>query len=311
MKILFTGSSSFTGYWFIKALSEAGHDVVATFAGDELAYDGIRKKRVELVKGLCRTEFNATFGAKNFMNALDSEPQWDILCHHAADVTDYKSPNFNMLAAADKNTHNARQILLALKSKGCNRLLVTGSIFEQDEGAGCNPMRAFSPYGLSKAISFEIFRYYAAETGMSLGKFVISNPFGPFEEPRFTAYLANNWKEGKIPQVSTPLYVRDNIHVYLLSLAYVRFTEELSDASGITKTNPSGYVETQGAFAKRFAEEMRTRLGVRCDLVFADQREFTEPRVRINTEPVSQLFSKWDETCAWDEMAEYYLHAHN
>jgi len=306
MKILFTGSSSFTGYWFIKALSEAGHEVVATFAGDEPAYSGVRKQRVELVKGLCRTEFNAAFGAKRFLEVLDAESQWDICCHHAADVTDYKSPDFGVIAAVDKNTHNVRKMLCALKSKGCNHLLVTGSIFEQGEGAGCSPMRAFSPYGLSKTVSYEIISFYAAETGMNLGKFVISNPFGPFEEPRFTAYLARNWKEGKTPQVATPLYVRDNIHISLLAMAYAHFAKELSGATGSIKMNPSGYVETQGAFAKRFAEEMRIRLGLACELSFADQREFIEPRVRINTEPVSHLFHTWNEELAWDEMAAYY-----
>ena len=29
MKILFTGASSFTGYWFVKELAERGHEVTA------------------------------------------------------------------------------------------------------------------------------------------------------------------------------------------------------------------------------------------------------------------------------------------
>ena len=31
MKILFTGASSFTGYWFIRELAAAGHEVTAIF----------------------------------------------------------------------------------------------------------------------------------------------------------------------------------------------------------------------------------------------------------------------------------------
>ena len=38
MRILFTGASSFTGYWFIRELVAAGHRVIATFA----AMDGMR-----------------------------------------------------------------------------------------------------------------------------------------------------------------------------------------------------------------------------------------------------------------------------
>jgi UDP-glucose 4-epimerase len=306
MKILFTGSSSFTGYWFIKALIEAGHEVVATFAGEELAYTSIRKQRVELVKGLCRTEFNASFGSDRFTAVLDAEPHWDLLCHHAADVTDYKSLDFDVLTAVARNTHHARQVLRGLKNKGCSRLIVTGSVFEQGEGVGSEPMRAFSPYGLSKGISGEMFRYHALETEMHLGKFVIPNPFGPYEEPRFTAYLVKNWKDGKTPQVSTPAYVRDNIHVSLLASAYARFAGNRPDTPGFTKMNPSGYVETQGAFAKRFSEEMQNRLAIVCNLTVANQQEFPEPQVRINTEPVSHLFPNWNETLAWNEIAAYY-----
>jgi hypothetical protein len=32
----------------------------------------------------------------------------------------------------------------------------------------------------------------------------------------------------------------------------------------ISRINPSGYVETQGAFARRLADEMRRRLGLKC-----------------------------------------------
>ena len=31
MKVLFTGGSSFTGFWFIRELAAAGHDVTAVF----------------------------------------------------------------------------------------------------------------------------------------------------------------------------------------------------------------------------------------------------------------------------------------
>jgi UDP-glucose 4-epimerase len=34
MRILFTGASSFTGYWFVRELVAAGHEVVAACRGD-------------------------------------------------------------------------------------------------------------------------------------------------------------------------------------------------------------------------------------------------------------------------------------
>ena len=55
MKILFTGASSFTGYWFVKALAEAGHEVTVIFTKDcPESYEGIRRARVKrLLKYAC------------------------------------------------------------------------------------------------------------------------------------------------------------------------------------------------------------------------------------------------------------------
>jgi UDP-glucose 4-epimerase len=41
MRILLTGASSFTGYWFVRELAAAGHHVVAAFRCDGL-YGGVR-----------------------------------------------------------------------------------------------------------------------------------------------------------------------------------------------------------------------------------------------------------------------------
>ena len=81
---------------------------------------------------------------------------------------------------------------------------------------------------------------------------MIPNPFGPYEEPRFTAYLMKSWLAGGSPSCSSPAYVRDNIHVSLLARAYARFAGRVP-AEGFARTNPSGYAESQGAFTLRLA----------------------------------------------------------
>jgi nucleoside-diphosphate-sugar epimerase len=184
-------------------------------------------------------------------------------------------------------------------------VLLTGSVFEGGEGAGSEGLPDFSPYGLSKALTAQAFRYYCARAGMGLGKFVIPNPFGPFEEPRFTAYLVKNWFSGQTPGCATPLYVRDNIHVSLLARAYAQFAAELGP-SGFVKRSPSGYVESQGAFALRFAAELRRRLDLPCPVELKQQIDFAEPRVRINTDVPDAAALGFSEEAAWDELAEYY-----
>jgi len=306
MKIIFTGSSSFTGYWFIKTLAEAGHSVIATFRGNPEIYEGVRKQRTAALIDMVPCFFDCSFGSSAFLNLLDKEEKIDLICHHDACVTDYKSPDFDVTAALAHNTHNITQVLNAVRQRLCSHLLLTGSIFEPGEGEGSDGLPAFSPYGLSKGLTAEMFRFYTGREKMIMGKFVISNTFGPYEESRFTSYLIKTWFEGKTPLVMTPDYIRDNIHVSLLARAYVRFAEKLIRSDKYQTMHPSGYCEPQGSFATRFATELSGRLALNCPLEFARQEDFPEPKVRINTDPVANLFPDWNEKKAWDELARYY-----
>jgi nucleoside-diphosphate-sugar epimerase len=309
MKILFTGGSSFTGAWFIRGLAAAGHDVTAIFRRPAGEYaDPVRRHRVAMASEVSRPVHGASFGDKAFLGLI-GEGGWDLLCHHAADVTNYKSPDFDTVAALANNTQNLPAVLTALKGAGCRRMLLSGSVFEGGEGAGSQGLPHFSPYGLSKALTAEVFRFECGRAGLGLGKFVIPNPFGPYEEPRFTGYLLKNWLTGGSPNCSSPAYVRDNIHVSLLALAYARFAGKVP-AEGFARANPSGYAETQGAFTLRLAQEMRPRLGLPCPVELLKQTDFPEPRVRINTEPAEADAPGWDESAAWDDMARFYRDLH-
>ena len=308
MKILLTGASSFTGYWFLRTLSEAGHEVHATFTqGDAEAYVGIRGARVRGIVSKCTPVWNCAFGNDRFLALLKDPGGWDLLCHHGADVRDYRSPAFDYIRATQSNTRNLDRVLEQLVAGGCDRLLLTGSVFEAGEGAGEQPLRAFSPYGLSKGLTAEVFRYWAGVHGVRLAKFVIPNPFGPMEEKRFLAYLMGKWLNGETAGVNTPDYLRDNIHVSLLAKAYCRFVEDLVAGSGRSRLNPSGYVETQGAFAQRVAREMAPRLGKACRLDLARQTDFDEPLMRVNCDRADPIALSWDEARAWDDLADYYL----
>jgi nucleoside-diphosphate-sugar epimerase len=306
VRILFTGASSFTGFWFIRELAAAGHDVTATFRTRPDEYGpGVRALRVALVTKVCRAVHGVAFGDERFL-ALAKESVWDLIAHHAADVTNYKSMDFDVPSALQHNTRNLSGVLDALRAGGCRKVLLTGSVFEGGEGAGSQGLPDFSPYGLSKALTAQVFRYHCSRAGFSLGKFVVANPFGPYEEPRYTAYLLRSWLSGATPTCATPSYVRDNIHVSLLAKAYTRFAQELPDVAGFTRINPSGYAESQGAFTRRVSEEMRSRLNIPCPVELKTQIEFPEPQVRINTDVPDSRSLGWDESAAWDDMARYY-----
>lgn len=307
MKILFTGASSFTGYWFVLELARAGHEIVATFQKRPEEYaDEVRRVRASRTLDLVTPAFGVSFGDPAFLELIRSGAGFDLLCHHAADVRSYRSPDFDVAGALASNTRSLPAVLDALQAGGGTRVLLTGSVFENDEGAGSQGLGAFSPYGLSKALTYQSFRYYTQARGLTLGKLVIPNPFGPYEEARFTAYLMKTWFDGKVAGVKTPSYVRDNIHVSLLAHVYRRFAEALPSGGGLHRINPSGYVESQGAFAQRFAAEMKKRLGLACALELSEQTEWNEPRVRINLDLPDVRAPEWVESAAWDELADYY-----
>lgn len=304
MRILLTGATSFTGMWFAKALADKGHTVLAAIRRPQSAYAGLQVARLEQLDS-CRFAWNVPFGSQAFLDLISAQGPFDVLCHHAADVKNYKSPDFDVLAATGANTLGLRKVLGALRKGGCNRIVLTGSVFEAGEGTGTAPEHAVSAYGLSKTLTSKFFEYYAEQEGFALGKFVIPNPFGPYEERRFTDYLMRCWKDNKPARIATPLYVRDNIPVTLLAAIYADFTENMP-ASGFSRINPSYYVETQVAFAQRFASEISRRLKITTPLESAEQGKFPEPRIRVNTDTLTGDVLGWSEADFWDKTATYY-----
>jgi hypothetical protein len=116
-----------------------------------------------------------------------------------------------------------------------------------------------------------------------------------------------NWREGKLVEVKTPDYVRDNVPVDLLAEVYVLFIQKLASADALfLKVNPSGYAEKQGEFSRRVAQEVKVRTGWDCKLKLAQQEDFSEPLNRTNTESARQLVPAWNEVKAWDAFVQFY-----
>jgi nucleoside-diphosphate-sugar epimerase len=308
VRILLTGASSFTGAHLAATLHDAGHTVVAPLRRDVSAYEGVRAARVLGLAERAELHTGSTFGDERFRRLVEQEGPFDLFCHHAAQVEGYKDPGFDALGAAAANTYNLRQVLELLAAGGCRGVVLTGSVFEGGAGEGSDGLPAFSPYGVSKTLTAELVRYEARRAGLGLGRFVIANPFGPFEEPRFTSYLARTWAAGQTARVGTPAYVRDNLHVRLLAAAYADFAVRVPAAGEVVLT-PSQYRETQGAFAERVARELRPRTGWECRLEHADQTEFPEPRERLGIDRIDGETLGISEAACWDELAAWYRRA--
>ena len=145
-------------------------------------YQHGRLERIKLLEQQCQIIFECPFGSMKFIEEIKRNGPWDLLCHHGADVTNYKSADFDPVSALNTNSYQLRDVLKELSNQGCNRILLTGTVFEPGEGEGSEELRAVSPYGLSKGLTSQMFQYYCGINEMKLGKFVIPNPFGPYEE---------------------------------------------------------------------------------------------------------------------------------
>jgi hypothetical protein len=313
MRIYFTGASSFTGYWFAKTLAEAGHEVVAAFTkGSVDDYADIYRTRVELLLPLIAPIWTAPMGSDAMLHKLSSD-SFDLLCLHGAVVGNHKAPDFPVMEAVRQNTLNLDAVLATAKASGIKAVVHTGTYFEADEGIGTEPREAFSPYALSKTLTWHCVRFACYKAGIPLGKFVVANPFGPLEKGGFTQYLIQSWKTGKTPVVQTPDYVRDNVPVDLMALHYLDFCTALANpelhlqsdlnmnCQSELESSPSCYAGEQGDFAKRFAAEFAQRSGISCLVEFAEQRDFSEPMERKNSDTVPGKHAvSWCEDAFWD-----------
>ncbi|HEY4029011.1 MAG TPA: NAD(P)-dependent oxidoreductase [Caulobacteraceae bacterium] len=299
MRVLFTGISSFTGLWFARALKAAGCDVVAPLRA--ITYDDpLRQARMAEAAKVADIVPAAPFGSQAFLDVLAGG--FDVLCHHAAEAANHKSPDFDVAQAVAGNTFNAAATLAAARAAGVQRLVLTGSVFEEGEGRGTLPLTAFSPYGLSKTLTARAFQGECDRAGLPMVKFVVPNPFGPFEGQTFQRAVMTRWSRGEAVHVSHPLYGRDNTPVDLLGHVYAR-------AAGGTlgaHVSPSVYAGPVGAFFLRMARETRARTGWACALSLADRQDSTEPLERYNLQPVEPADYGWSESAFWDAYAGYY-----
>jgi nucleoside-diphosphate-sugar epimerase len=305
MRVLLTGASSFTGAWFVHALAEAGAEVIVLRRGRWAEDDAARRRRLRWLDGRCRLIEGCPFGSEPFLEALRAVGRFDIFCHHGAEVGDHRRLDADPLAAAAANTQAIERVVEAIMAQGCGTLLLTGSVFEADEGRGEPPLRAFSPYGLSKTLTWHVFRYHAERHGLALGKFVIASPFGPLDKPAgLVRSLVETWRQGGAAVIRRPQLVRDHLQVQPLARAYARFATTLPAQRGTLRQVPSQFPERLDRFAARLAAALGPRLGWACRFVAADPPEpAEEPLVRRGSTPLARLVSDLDPERAWDEAA--------
>lgn len=306
MKILITGPTSFSGAFFIEELSKAGHDVFCTLTKSVDDYTGIRALRLQKAKSHAHVFEDVSFGDARFCEIVQQE-SFDIFCHHGAWTENYNSMDYDFGSAYENNTKQIPLVCEFLAKNGCKAIVISASIFE----GGINGSKPFSPHGLIKQITSQTTEFYAHVAGLHFSRFVIPNPFGALDNPKLIDYLCREWYANKTPEIRTPLYVRDNIHVQLMAKGFVYWLEHMPLEQKSSVFSPAGMISTMGDFVQKVASEMRPRLGLDCNVLLGTQSDFSQPMVLVNDSPLDHMFEDWQESEAWDALAQHqkYLQA--
>ncbi|MDG1478545.1 MAG: NAD(P)-dependent oxidoreductase [Myxococcota bacterium] len=300
MEILITGASSFTGLWFARALALRGAKVTAVYRRPFAAYTGLRQLRVIQGESWCTQHFEMPWGSEGFQDLVASQ-RFDVFCHHGAQVSDYRSDRFDVQGAVEHNTRGMDRTLGQL-APWKTRVVVTSTLFEGGVGRGTRPEEDMYPYGLSKRLTAERMAYFCEAYRLPFHRFVVGNPLGPMETPKFAQYLAKCWLSGEIPTVRAPEYVRDYQPVDLLAATYGAFV--MSPSQQILC--PSGFALRGEAFARKMSSELSGRWALPCPVNTAHQKESSEPLVRVGLHPMDEQAHGWNPSDFWDRLSAYY-----
>lgn len=303
MRVLLTGVSSFTGGWFAAALAGAGAEVLATCRRPLDSYAGLAARRLDLARRAgCELVGGLAFGDRRFVD-LVATARVDLLCHHGAEIGDFRGAAFDPVACHDAATANADGVMAALAGGGGRALVLTGSVFEG--GIAGAPVLA---YGHTKARIRATLSAAAARHGLATACFVVPHPIGALERPGLGTYLAARWLAGQPARLRHPTLVRDFIHVDLLALLFAGLCRAQLGVSPPRWHAPSGHVATLLDQARWIGAALGPRLGVPCAVAAAVPAATSdEPEVLVNLEPTDALAATWPIDRAWDRLADFYL----
>jgi UDP-glucose 4-epimerase len=302
-RVLFTGLSSFTGYWFTEKLAEKGYKVVGCLSHNKSYYNSDQTKRLNQANSNIRIEQNASFGSENFLQLIsDFKPE--VFSFHHALVTGYKDPSFNVENAISNNLNNYPEVIKRLTESGCKQIIMTRSIFEK--GLGKTDVESdISPYGHSKRKTFETFSQ-AVPKDIKLRSFVICNPVGRYEGNNLTSYLIKCWIEGKLASLMQPKLVRDFVPIDLLSNSYAQFI-----GANEQMIIPSHLPVSNYEYARKLGDITRKLKNIQTPIDTTNEKyDQNEAFVRTGIDKVD-FTSKDQEELFWEEFVDHIWDRHN
>lgn len=178
MKILVTGGAGFIGSNVVDAYVELGHEVLVV---DDLSAG--KRENVNPAAAFHQLDLVSP----QFVALVERE-QPELINHHAAQTSVRKSVE-DPLDDARRNVLASLNVLEACRSGGVGKLIYIssgGAIYGEPESLPCredNPIRADSPYGITKHTPEHYIDLYHRMYGLRFTTLRYGNVYGPRQDP--------------------------------------------------------------------------------------------------------------------------------
>lgn len=280
MNIFFIGASSFTGYWFINSLLK-NHTIFAPLTLKEEEYTGVKKQRIENLKGKVIFNFASKFGSRNFFQFLqESKP--DIICFHHALTNNYNNKSFDIYRALDDTLYNFKEILKYVDKNNLEKIIISRSIAES--AFNNNYINNYEKYAKYKTeFASIITNVFPKEL---IYNFVISNPIGHLNNYKLLESFAERFFRGQDFKLSNPFSIQDYIPITLLADEYSKFLSQNLKKLVSPKFKPCQNIDFILSVSKLFAMRYKssTKLIIPVNLEVSeyygkDQINYTETQI--------------------------------
>ncbi len=283
MHILFLGVSSFSGYHFIKKLSEnKKNKIICTLTKKLNSYKSIRYERIKLIKKIKNIQIieKIKFGDEKFINLLKKK-KFNVICLHHALTKNYNSnTKFNLKKSLTENTKNINLVFSKIDKK-C-KIVISNTIFQNIPS---KRYKAVNNYGISKSRSYEKIKLSCKKFNLKYKSIYITNPWGPLEEKKLNYYLITNWIQNKKTFVSHPNYIRDNIFIDKLTKYYYKIVNSNSKK---IEYFPSGYCSTNKIFIESFKNKFEKFFNKKVKIEYGRKPKYNQPICRINGKKINK-----------------------
>ena len=238
MKVLFTGSSSFTGYYFLKEINKNKIKTFAVFSREKKEYKKIFQKEILNSKMRyivpCK---KVNFGSKKYIDIIKKE-NINVICFHHFIVGNLNN-KYDFNKNLKKLLQNIEEVIFQLSLNKNSSIIYTSSVYQKISSSRkyLNDKSRIN-YGYTKLILSQILKYMCKKYKIKFINFELQNPIGKFEkENSLPFYIASSFFNKNKIKLENPRRIFKYQFIENISKDYVKALINKKNLKSRYKTN--------------------------------------------------------------------------